>query len=181
MTVPVILYNVELLGRPPLPGTRQAARRRFVIRRDIATSPLDPSPRVHTVMTGIAVAWDGWVESDVAEVEVEFRPLDDAEIERYIDTGEPLDKAGPYGIQGGSPSTARVGPPSGSQWHSHPSLRADDFADDEADDEPSRAERYRTSYRTRGAVTICRGAQRCAYAQSSKHGGTHPPRLLAYL
>jgi septum formation protein len=56
--------------------------------------------RVHTVMTGVAVAWNGKIESDVAEVEVEFRPLDDEEIGRYIDTGEPLDKAGAYGIQG---------------------------------------------------------------------------------
>ena len=38
--------------------------------------------------------------SGVEEVGVTFRPLSDDEIERYIDTGEPMDKAGAYGIQG---------------------------------------------------------------------------------
>jgi septum formation protein len=38
--------------------------------------------------------------SDVEEVGVTFRRLTDPEIERYIDTGEPMDKAGAYGIQG---------------------------------------------------------------------------------
>jgi septum formation protein len=40
------------------------------------------------------------VKSAVEEVEVTFRTLSDAEIERYIATGEPMDKAGAYGIQG---------------------------------------------------------------------------------
>lgn len=58
------------------------------------------SGRVHKVMTAVAVAFDGRVESGVEEVEVEFRLLTDDEIDRYIATGEPLDKAGAYGIQG---------------------------------------------------------------------------------
>lgn len=56
--------------------------------------------RAHTVVTGIALrrADDRW--STVARTEVTFRPLDGAEIESYVATGEPLDKAGAYGIQG---------------------------------------------------------------------------------
>jgi septum formation protein len=51
-------------------------------------------------MTGVAVAWAGRVASAVEEVGVTFRALDDREIERYVETGEPMDKAGAYGIQG---------------------------------------------------------------------------------
>jgi septum formation protein len=58
------------------------------------------SGRSHTVMTGVAVRWQGTVLSGLEEVGVTIRPLFDAEIERYIDTGEPMDKAGAYGIQG---------------------------------------------------------------------------------
>jgi len=58
------------------------------------------SGRSHVVMTGVAVRWQGRVASGLEEVGVTFRALTDAEIERYIDTGEPMDKAGAYGIQG---------------------------------------------------------------------------------
>ncbi|HEX8851477.1 MAG TPA: Maf family protein [Gemmatimonadaceae bacterium] len=58
------------------------------------------SGRSHTVLTGVAVARGERVESGVEEVEVWFRALDDAEIDAYIATGEPMDKAGSYGIQG---------------------------------------------------------------------------------
>jgi len=44
--------------------------------------------------------WRGQVVSGLEEVEVTFRTLGADEIERYIDTGEPMDKAGAYGIQG---------------------------------------------------------------------------------
>lgn len=56
--------------------------------------------RGHVVLTGVAVAWRGRIASGVEEVGVTFRPLSDDEIQRYIDTGEPMDKAGAYGIQG---------------------------------------------------------------------------------
>jgi septum formation protein len=60
-------------------------------------------------MTGVAVGWRGRVASGVEEVSVKFRPLGDDDIERYIDTGEPMDKAGAYGIQGyGSTIVERV-------------------------------------------------------------------------
>ena len=58
------------------------------------------SGRSHIVMTAVAVAWQGRVESGVEEVGVTFRELSDDEIARYIATGEPMDKAGAYGIQG---------------------------------------------------------------------------------
>ena len=58
------------------------------------------SGRSHTVMTGVAVRWRGRMVSGLEEVGVSVRALSDAEIERYIDTGEPMDKAGAYGIQG---------------------------------------------------------------------------------
>lgn len=56
--------------------------------------------RTHRVYSGIAVAANGSVESRVARAGVTFRPVARDLIERYVDTGEPLDKAGAYGIQG---------------------------------------------------------------------------------
>ena len=56
--------------------------------------------RRHTVHTAVAVARDGRVESGVERVDVTFRALTDADIASYIATGEPMDKAGAYGIQG---------------------------------------------------------------------------------
>lgn len=57
--------------------------------------------REHRVETGIAVvAPDGRVESSVEGVRVEFRPFDRRTAEEYVATGEPMDKAGAYGIQG---------------------------------------------------------------------------------
>ncbi len=58
------------------------------------------SGRKHTVVTAVAVARGKTVVSAVAEVSVTFRDLSDDEIDAYIATGEPMDKAGAYGIQG---------------------------------------------------------------------------------
>lgn len=67
------------------------------------------SGRSHTVITAVAVAWGGRVESGVEEVEVTFHALTDADIASYIATREPLDKAGAYGVQGfGATIVARV-------------------------------------------------------------------------
>jgi len=46
------------------------------------------------------VAHEGTIASTVEEVSVTFRDLTDDEIASYIATGEPMDKAGAYGIQG---------------------------------------------------------------------------------
>lgn len=65
--------------------------------------------REHTVYTAVAVAYDGRTASAVEEVAVQFQPLTRALIEAYVDTTEPMDKAGAYGIQGyGATIVARV-------------------------------------------------------------------------
>jgi septum formation protein len=62
------------------------------------------SGRSHRVMTGVCVAWQSaqgpqsLVEVEVTEVE--FSTMSDREIADYVATGEPMDKAGAYGIQG---------------------------------------------------------------------------------
>ena len=58
------------------------------------------SGRSHTVMTAVAATHEGRTVSGVEIVDVTFLPLDDDQISRYIATGEPMDKAGAYGIQG---------------------------------------------------------------------------------
>ena len=58
------------------------------------------SGRTHTVYTAVAVARGTRLASGVEAVEVTFRDLTDVEIAGYIATGEPMDKAGAYGIQG---------------------------------------------------------------------------------
>jgi septum formation protein len=58
------------------------------------------SGRTHTVMTAVAVQWRGVELSAVEEVDVTFHALDRERIRAYIATGEPMDKAGAYGIQG---------------------------------------------------------------------------------
>lgn len=58
------------------------------------------SGRSHTVMTAVAARHEGRTVSGVEIVDVTFLPLDDDRISRYIATGEPMDKAGAYGIQG---------------------------------------------------------------------------------
>ncbi len=56
--------------------------------------------RAHRVYSGLAVAANGRMESRVARARVTMRPVTRDVIERYVETGEPLDKAGAYGIQG---------------------------------------------------------------------------------
>lgn len=58
------------------------------------------SGRTHNVHTGVAVHYHGRVYSGVASSCVTFKTMDDGEIREYISTGEPMDKAGAYGIQG---------------------------------------------------------------------------------
>ena len=59
------------------------------------------SGRVHEVVTGVALALpDGTLLRDATVTRVRFAPLSEQEIAAYVATGEPMDKAGAYGIQG---------------------------------------------------------------------------------
>jgi septum formation protein len=58
------------------------------------------SGREHEVFTGMTVIKDGRTQSIAERTAVRFRTLSDEEISAYIATGEPMDKAGAYGIQG---------------------------------------------------------------------------------
>ena len=56
--------------------------------------------RSHTVYTGLAVLKSGYEDVRCVSTHVTFRPMTDKEIQWYVTTGEPLDKAGSYGVQG---------------------------------------------------------------------------------
>lgn len=56
--------------------------------------------RAHHVYTGVAVLQDGQELAQVEDTTVWFRDASPEELKRYIATGEPMDKAGAYGIQG---------------------------------------------------------------------------------
>lgn len=60
------------------------------------------SGKTHSVYTGFCIirTTDGKTVTDYEETKVTFRNIDDDEIKAYIKTGEPMDKAGAYGIQG---------------------------------------------------------------------------------
>lgn len=58
------------------------------------------SGRTHAVFTGVTVIRGSTVLSHAERTEVRFRPLTGQEIDNYIATGEPMDKAGAYGAQG---------------------------------------------------------------------------------
>ena len=84
-----VVIDDEILGKPA-----HAAEARAMVRR--------LAGRTHEVFTGIAVRRGGASREAAAveRVRVTFRALDDAEIAAYVATGEPMDKAGAYGIQG---------------------------------------------------------------------------------
>ena len=58
------------------------------------------SGQTHRVLTGVAVSHEGRTAYVVSVSEVRFRKIDDDEIRHYVHSGEPMDKAGAYGIQG---------------------------------------------------------------------------------
>lgn len=58
------------------------------------------SGREHRVWTGVTLARDGARVSEAEMTRVVFRAMTEREINAYIDTGEPMDKAGAYGYQG---------------------------------------------------------------------------------
>jgi len=83
----VVVINRKVLGKPS--DREQAAWMLGML-----------SGREHTVITAVAVSRGKKLRSAIEEVRVKFRRLRDHEIEAYIATGEPMDKAGAYGIQG---------------------------------------------------------------------------------
>ena len=60
------------------------------------------SGRDHQVMTGCTLLRGEKCETFTEVTDIHFRPLSKKEIENYVATGEPMDKAGSYGIQGGA-------------------------------------------------------------------------------
>ena len=58
------------------------------------------SGKTHTVYTGVCLLSPGKTETFFEQTQVTFYPLTQQEIEAYVATGEPMDKAGAYGIQG---------------------------------------------------------------------------------
>jgi septum formation protein len=83
----IVVVDGDILGKP-----RDRAEAAAMLRR--------LGGREHVVHTAIAVAFGGRMASGVEATRVWFRTLDEPTIEAYIATGEPLDKAGAYGIQG---------------------------------------------------------------------------------
>lgn len=83
----VVVLNGEIFGKPKSEAHAHAMLKAL-------------SGKKHFVYTGVAVAEKGEVRSFVQKTEVEFYELSDETIEKYIATGEPMDKAGAYGIQG---------------------------------------------------------------------------------
>jgi len=83
----IVVINKKILGKPA-----SAAQAATMLRQ--------LSGREHTVVTAVAVSRGKKLRSAVEEVRVRFRTLRPGEIDAYIATGEPMDKAGAYGIQG---------------------------------------------------------------------------------
>ena len=83
----IVVVDGDVLGKP-----RDDAHAAAMLRR--------LSGRSHTVLTAVAVTWRGETRAAVESVGVTFGVLDDERIRAYIATGEPMDKAGAYGIQG---------------------------------------------------------------------------------
>ena len=82
-----VVVDGEILGKPA-----DAAEARAMVRR--------LAGRAHEVFTGMAVVRGPPLADAVERVGVTFRPLGDDEIAAYVATGESMDKAGAYGIQG---------------------------------------------------------------------------------
>lgn len=83
----IVVIDDAVLGKPRDPKEAETMLRKL-------------SGRTHTVITAVAVCRSGETWSSVEEVSVTFRKLSRPEIKSYIATGEPMDKAGAYGIQG---------------------------------------------------------------------------------
>lgn len=83
----IVVLDGEILGKPLDPEAAAATLRRL-------------AGRQHEVMTAVVLRTGHVLRSRLVRTRVSFRPLTDDEIAAYVATGEPLDKAGAYGIQG---------------------------------------------------------------------------------
>jgi septum formation protein len=83
----VVVVEGEMLGKPDSAGEAEQMLMRL-------------SGRRHEVVSAAALVRDGTVYHDRDVSRVWFRKLESETIRRYVATGEPLDKAGAYGIQG---------------------------------------------------------------------------------
>ena len=83
----VVFLDGVLLEKPGSEAEAKAMLRRL-------------SGHTHIVCTGVAVAYKGETRSFVQQTRVTFHELSDSLIDWYVATGEPMDKAGAYGIQG---------------------------------------------------------------------------------
>jgi septum formation protein len=83
----IVLISGEILGKPR--DAKDAVRMLRLL-----------SGREHEVLTGVAIVARRGVAVEVARTRVWVNPLSEADISEYVATGEPLDKAGAYGIQG---------------------------------------------------------------------------------
>lgn len=82
-----VVVDGEILGKPRDDGDARRMLRLL-------------AGREHAVLTGIALQCSAGEAADVDETRVRFAPLSDDEIDWYVATGEPRDKAGAYAIQG---------------------------------------------------------------------------------
>lgn len=82
----VVSYDGLIMGKPKS-------------REDAFTMLTMLSGNWHQVYTGLALAMGSKIAVDYEATRVKFREMSPVEIEKYIDTGEPMDKAGAYGIQ----------------------------------------------------------------------------------
>jgi len=82
-----VVVDHHILGKPE--DTTDAARMLQLL-----------SGRQHEVMTGVTVAGEDRLVTRLEVTRVEFAPLSLGEIAAYVDTGEPMDKAGAYAVQG---------------------------------------------------------------------------------
>ena len=92
-SLPVIAADTVVVAEGVILGKPQDAEDAVAMLKQL-------SGKTHKVLTGIAVSYAGEMLAEVCETKVVFRDLTDEEIKNYVATGEPLDKAGAYGIQG---------------------------------------------------------------------------------
>ena len=92
-SLPVIAADTVVVAEGVILGKPQDAEEAVKMLKQL-------SGKTHKVLTGIAIAYAGKILAEVCETKVVFRELSDDEIKQYVATGEPLDKAGAYGIQG---------------------------------------------------------------------------------